>query len=143
MCSITESVALALSVKPTLVKEKKLPTTRLPLPPESVSLVWVSRAARTVRIDLDPRNRQRRRDFDSDGGRRVAGAGVCLLGHSLRPPLASSGLLPFVLLRGGVGERMTRTAATRRPSIATTSSSPPGKGTRSPIFGTRPRRAKV
>jgi hypothetical protein len=34
--------------------------------------------------------------------------------------------------------RCTRIAATRRPSIATTSRSPPGKATRSPILATRP-----
>ena len=41
------------------------------------------------------------------------------------------------------GVRCTRTAATRRESIATTSSSPPLNGTRSPTRGSRPMREKT
>src|SRR5439155_20003159 len=81
----------------------------------------------------------------------LRGDDEALVGH--RPPLGGSGFagggaataggevvsrLPL-----GGSRRCTRTAATRRPSIATTSSSPPGNEARSPMCGTRPNLAKV
>jgi len=100
---------------------------------------------RRAGLELGSRDRQPRRHFDSPrrprGGwhlRRRTAARV--LDHDELPSLGARAPRTAA---GRTGARITRTAATRRPSIATTSSSPPGKGTRSPIFGSRPRRAKV